>query len=175
MPKRLVVFDLDETLVHAREDPLTVAPLTRVGPYWVYPRPHAHRLLAFAASHFDVGIWSSSSADYVAQVVAALLPAGVTLKFAWAVERCVQRPDLASGGYVFIKDLRKLQRFGYLVDDVLIVDDSPEKIARQPRSHLRVAPFFGDPADAELLVVERTLATLLSEADRNPTAAEGPP
>lgn len=160
MQKRLVVFDLDETLVHAREEPLAVKPLARVGLYWVYLRPHAHRLLSFAASNFDVGFWSSSSAAYVAQVLAALLPADFDVKFVWAAERCVQRPNPASGGYAYIKDLRKLRRFGYLADEIIMVDDSPEKVARQPRSHLLVAPFFGDPTDVELLAVERTLAFL---------------
>lgn len=161
MQKRLIVFDLDETLVHAREDALAIDAFAKIGEYWIYLRPHACRLLSFAANHFDVGFWSSSSPAYVEQVLAMILPTDLAPKFAWAADRCVQRPDVSSGGYIYIKDLRRLQRFGYLVDEIIIVDDSPEKIARQPRSHLWVPPFLGDSSDAELLTVERTLKTLI--------------
>jgi len=153
-----VVFDLDETLVHAAERQLPIAHLTRVEKYFVYERPHARRLLEFAAARFDVGIWSSSDAQYIQHVLLHLLPNGYPLKFAWSVDRCVQRPDLASGGYVYIKDLRKLIRLGYDPEKVVIVDDSPEKIPRQPKSHLVVRPFTGDPTDSELLEVETKLA-----------------
>lgn len=102
---RLVVFDLDETLVHAREEALDAPHIAKVGPYYVYARPHARRVLQYTASRFDVGVWTSSSEEYVRGVVQALFPDGYPLKFAWSVARCVQRPDVASGGYVYIKDL----------------------------------------------------------------------
>jgi len=161
MQKRLIVFDLDETLVHAREDALAIDALAKIGAYWIYLRPHARRILSFAANHFDVGFWSSSSPAYVEQVLAMILPTDLAPKFSWAADKCIQRPDLKSGGYVYIKDLRRLQRFGYLAEEIIIVDDSPEKIARQPRSHLWVPPFVGDSSDTELLKVERTLETFI--------------
>lgn len=158
----LVVFDLDETLVHATGRQLATEHLTQVGPYFVYERPYARRLLEFAAARLDVGVWSSSSQIYVDQVLSRLLPQGYPLKFAWSVDRCVQRPDVASGGYVYIKDLRKLMRLGYDPGRVVIVDDSPEKISRQPKSHLVVLPFTGNPSDSELLAVEAELAVRLT-------------
>lgn len=168
MPQ-LVVFDLDETLVHATTNQLPIAHLTQIDQYFVYERPYARRLLDFTAARFDVGVWSSSSDAYIQHVLARLLPEGYPLKFAWSVDRCVQRPDVASGGYVYIKDLRKLIRLGYDTDEVVIVDDSPEKIPRQPRSHLVVRPFTGDASDSELLAVEKDLAARVS---RNGAAGE---
>lgn len=162
MVLRLVVFDLDETLVHATERQLPTEHLTQIGQYFVYERPYARQLLAFAAARLDVGVWSSSSDVYIQHVLSHLLPEGYPLKFAWSVSRCIQRPDVASGGYVYIKDLRKLMRLGYDSKEVVIVDDSPEKVARQPRSHLFVQPFTGAPSDSELLAVEAALETRLS-------------
>ena len=86
---RLVVADLDETLVHAREEALDVQHIAKVGPYYVYARPHARRVLQYTASRFDVGVWSSSSEEYVRGVVQALFQDGYPLKFAWSVARCV--------------------------------------------------------------------------------------
>lgn len=52
---------------------------------------------------------------------------------------------------MYIKDLRKAQKFGYAVDRMTMVDDSAEKVARQPRNHLMISPFEGDANDKELL------------------------
>lgn len=147
-------------MVHATERSLGTVHLAQVGQYFVYMRPHARQLLEFAALRCDVGIWSSSSQAYVQEVLSHLLPEGFPLKFAWSVDRCVQRPDPASGVYVYIKDLRKLMRLGYDPDKIVIVDDSPEKVPRQPRSHLLVKPFTGDPSDSELLRIQAELEAL---------------
>lgn len=163
MPRRLVIFDLDETLVHATEVKLSFAPDFEVPPYFVYQRPHVQELLAFAATRFDLAVWSSSSKAYVAAVTERLFGATYPLKFAWSVERCVQREDPKTNSYVYIKDLRKVQGQGYAVEHIAIVDDSPEKVKRQPRNHLRVKPFVGEPGDTELLAIKSALAALGNE------------
>ena len=65
---RLIVFDLDETLVHATEVPLHSLDAFRVGPYFVYIRPFASELIRFCVSHFEVAVWSPSSERYVEAV-----------------------------------------------------------------------------------------------------------
>jgi carboxy-terminal domain RNA polymerase II polypeptide A small phosphatase len=155
--RELVIFDLDETLVHATESALSRPSDFRCAAYFVYVRPHLSEMLASVANTFDLAVWSSSSRSYVNQVVAQVIPSSLSLKFAWSIDQCVQRVDPPSGGYVYIKDLRKVQRFGYPVERITIVDDSAEKVARQPRNHLKVSPFEGDANDVELL----TLATRL--------------
>jgi RNA polymerase II subunit A small phosphatase-like protein len=49
-----------------------------------------------------------------------------------------------------------------------MIDDSPEKLQRQPTRHLCVSAFTGDPLDTELLsVIER----VKSMAEIQPTPA----
>jgi RNA polymerase II subunit A small phosphatase-like protein len=163
MSRRLVIFDLDETLVHATDTRLPFEPDFEVPPFFVYQRPYVHELLSFAAQRFDLAVWSSSSAEYVAAVTAKLFGATYPLKFAWAVERCVQREDPRTNGYVYIKDLRKVQSQGYAVERITIVDDSHDKVKRQPRNHLHVKPFTGERTDAELLAIKSGLATLSAQ------------
>ena len=74
----------------------------------------------------------------------------VELKFAWAVDKCIQRVHSKSNSYVYVKDLRKVQSVGYPIERILMLDDSPEKIARQPRCHVQIRPFMGDVDDVEL-------------------------
>jgi RNA polymerase II subunit A small phosphatase-like protein len=160
MPRRLVIFDLDETLVHATNRRLPFEPDFEVAPYFVYQRLYVHELLSFAAERFDLAVWSSSSTEYVAAVTARLFGTTYPLKFAWSVERCVQREDPRTNSYVYIKDLRKVQSQGYAVERITIVDDSHEKVKRQPRNHLHVKPFTGDRGDAELLAIKAALEAL---------------
>ena len=156
MGVKLIVFDLDETLVHATGTPLPHAHHFQVASYFVYVRPFASELIKTAASRFDVAVWSSSSERYVEAVSAELFGQPCPLKFSWSVSRCVQKVDPKSNGYVYIKDLRKVLKHGYTVDDILMIDDSPEKLQRQPQRHLCVPAFTGDPADDALLdVIDR--------------------
>jgi RNA polymerase II subunit A small phosphatase-like protein len=156
---RLIVFDLDETLVHATEVPLPYAHTFQVGPYLVYVRPFASELIKFCASRFEVAVWSSSSERYVETVTAELFGTTFPVAFSWAVSKCVQKVDPRSNGYVYIKDLRKAIKHGYAADEIIMIDDSPEKLQRQPTRHLCLPAFTGDPLDTDLLgVIERIKA-----------------
>jgi RNA polymerase II subunit A small phosphatase-like protein len=163
---RLIVFDLDETLVHATEVPLSCAHAFRAGSYFVHVRPFASDLIRFSASHFDVAVWSSSSERYVEAVTAELFGTTFPLAFSWSVSRCVQKADPKTNGYVYIKDLRKALRHGYAPEEIIMVDDSPEKLQRQPTRHLCLPAFTGDPSDTELLdVIERIKAMAGMQSD----------
>ena len=157
MTRNLLIFDLDETLVHATTEELARTADFESAPYYVYKRPFAHELFTATKPFYDFAVWSSSSREYVDEVVKKVFGTEFDVKFAWAVERCVQRVDVQSNSYVYIKDLRKVQSQGYPVERVTIVDDSPEKIARQPRNHLRIKPYHGLVDDCELLVITEEL------------------
>jgi carboxy-terminal domain RNA polymerase II polypeptide A small phosphatase len=164
MARRLVIFDLDETLVHATTSQLPVDHQFQVAEYFIYKRPFVSELLEYAAANFDIAVWSSSSSAYVQAVVEKVFNPSTAPKFAWSVDKCIQKVDLTSNGYVYIKDLRKVQSHGYPVEQITIVDDSPEKICRQPRCHIRVSPFLGDLSDRELLNVKVQLEALIRPA-----------
>lgn len=156
---RLIVFDLDDTLVHATEAALPCPHTFQVGPYFVYVRPFAFDLIRFCASHFEIAVWSSSSERYVEAVTAELFGTTFPVAFSWAVSKCVQKVDAKSNGYVYIKDLRKAMKYGYGADEIIMIDDSPEKLQRQPARHICLSAFTGDPLDTELLgVIERVKA-----------------
>jgi RNA polymerase II subunit A small phosphatase-like protein len=156
MTSNLLIFDLDETLVHAATEQLARPADFEYAPYFVYKRPFLLDLLVAAKPLYDFAVWSSSSREYVDAVVAEIF-AGFDVKFSWAVERCIQRVDAQSNGYVYIKDLRRVQSHGYPVERITILDDSPEKIARQPRNHVKVKPYYGLEGDRELLAIAEEL------------------
>ena len=160
MRVRLILFDLDETLVHATQTRLPYAHAFQVGPYYVYVRPFTTELIKFSASHFDVAVWSSSSERYVEAVTAELFGTSFPVVFSWSVSKCVQKVDPRSNGYVYIKDLRKTLKHGYAADEIIMIDDSPEKLKRQPARHLCLPAFTGYPSDKQLLSVIERIKTM---------------
>ena len=157
----LLILDLDETLVYSIEQPLDREPDFVAGPYSVYQRPSVHAFIDEVAAVFRLAVWTSSSTSY-AGTIAARLFASQHLELFWSREQCTQRHDPETREHHWIKDLRKVKRKGYDLARVLMVDDSPEKMVRNYGNHIRVAPFFGDPADDELPRLAEYLASLAS-------------
>lgn len=149
--KKLLIFDLDETLVHAVAEPFAHTADFAWQEHHVYVRPHLQTLLQETSACYEFAVWSSASRAYVDAVIAHLFRPPFDLRFAWSVERCVQRIHPQTNGYVYIKDLRKVQSQGYALEQILIVDDSPEKVMRQPKNLVAIQAFQGQQDEKALL------------------------
>jgi TFIIF-interacting CTD phosphatase-like protein len=160
MDRKLLVLDLDETLVHAAPAPLARRPDGEVPPYFVYKRPGLDEFLAFCAREFVVAVWTSASADYAQGVIRAVFPPGYPLEFVLTRERCTWRVDPLSGEEAWIKDLKKLKRRGYGLGRIIVVEDSPANLARQYGNVVPVTPFLGDAGDSELPLLAGFLGSL---------------
>jgi RNA polymerase II subunit A small phosphatase-like protein len=146
----LLILDLDETLIHATESALSTPHDFKAGPYFVHRRPFLESFLATVATAYQLAVWSSSSDDYVATVTRHIFPAEIPLQFEWSRSRCVNRYHPEWQERYFVKDLRKVQRLGYDLKRMLIVDDTPQKLERNYGNAIYVKSFEGDPADDEL-------------------------
>jgi RNA polymerase II subunit A small phosphatase-like protein len=51
-------------------------------------------------------------------------------------------------------------KYGYAVDEIIMIDDSPEKLQRQPTRRLSLSAFTGDPSDKVLLIVMERLKSI---------------
>jgi carboxy-terminal domain RNA polymerase II polypeptide A small phosphatase len=159
---KLLVLDIDETLVFGTEDSLEREPDFIVGPYSIYKRPGLDEFLASVRSLFQIAIWTSSTKPYADEVVPNIIPKDLELSFTWSRERCTRRFDSELYEYEWAKNLSKLKRVGYKLEDVLMVDDTPAKLSNHYGNLVRVKPFFGDDSDTEL---HRLAAYLPSLAD----------
>lgn len=161
MSRQLLILDLDETLFHATQARLERAADFRVvGSYFAYKRPAVGEFLEYCFNHFDVAVWSSATADYAREVVDNIFVQNDRLVFLWARERCTWHFDARQNAWHWLKDLRKVKRFGYPLERILVVDDSGEKHARQYGNLIRVTPYEGDESDRELLDLMRYLSQL---------------
>jgi len=156
----VVIFDLDETLIHATEQPLAREPDFMVGPFPVYKRPFVEELLIDCARDCTLAVWTSATRDYAEVVLDRLIPAGVSLAFVWTRERCTRRYIPDEQDYGWIKDLKKVKKHGFALERVLMVDDIPGNLARQYGNYIRVTPYLGDEDDRELVRLARYLREL---------------
>jgi RNA polymerase II subunit A small phosphatase-like protein len=146
----LLILDLDETLIWARES-LREAPYDfRACQYYVTRRPFLAEFLAAVFEWFRVAVWTSSGEQYADAVVSELFGRTAPLEFVWNATRCTQRLDEETGVPCWLKDLGRVKRKGFPLERVLVIDDSPEKLRRHYGNRLPVSPFEGNEDDREL-------------------------
>lgn len=155
----LLILDLDETLIYSAFEPLDRPADFRVGTYHTYMRPGAREFIAFCRMHFRVAVWTSSTELYAQAIVEELFGADHRLEFLWSRERCIEVFDSETRSHEWVKDLAKVRRQGFDLEQILVVDDSPRLLARNYGNLIRVLPFRGDTEDREL----RMLASYLLE------------
>lgn len=162
MPEqKLIVLDIDETLVYStgQTDRLPEATpdfhIEESRP--VYKRPGLDEFLQFCLDRFKVAVWSQSTIDYVNQIVDSLFTDRTQLKFVWGFDRCTFVTNPAMRQYYWVKDLRKVRRRGFRLQNVVAIDDSARKYERSYSNVIRVRKFKGDRTDDELFWLMRYL------------------
>ena len=158
--KKLLILDLDETLIHASEKEPEKYDF-KVGHFFVCKRPYLEEFLLFCNEYFELAIWTSSTEDYATQIVSEILPLDVNVSFLWSRMRCTPTRDYCSDELGWIKDLKKVTKQGYDLSQIIVVDDSPEKLKRHYGNLVRVEAFFCTEEDRELYELKRYLETLV--------------
>eukprot|EP00906_Rhabdomonas_costata_P013861 RCo019869 len=142
--KYTVVFDLDETLVFARDGT-------------VRPRPHIDRLFEVLKNRCEVIIWTAGVKKYAQQVLERIDKTG-------ALDFCICRHEAwyqqpCNMGKNYVKDLAVLGRD---VSRTIIIENTPDNCVRNPRNSIIVSDYVRDtPSDATLAVISNVLDGLL--------------
>lgn len=170
----LLVLDLDETLIHARGEPLRRPADHVIYDYHIYRRPHLDAFMEACFDSYAVGIWSSASDAYVQAVVEQVIRQTDRLQFIWGRSKAsfsrVSRDDGLSffdpwNHRHYLKPLAKLKRFGWPLERMLIVDDTPEKCARNYGNAIYPSEYEGQLHDDELLLLARYLESIKNVAN----------
>ncbi|MCO6163502.1 HAD family hydrolase [Flavobacterium sp. NRK F7] len=158
---KLIVLDLDETLIHATKKKIHEKYSFQVFNYFVYKRPFLDVFLSELKNHFKVAVWSSASDDYVAEIVAKIFPENYPLEFVWGRSKCTLQIDsqnIDDYGYFdyfnhmnYVKILKKVAKKKFArLEDILIVDDTPRKCKYNYGNAIYPTEFLGDSNDSEL-------------------------
>ncbi|SIT15635.1 NLI interacting factor-like phosphatase [Filimonas lacunae] len=159
-PDKLLLLDLDETLVHATVQPLNEKADFVFDVYHVYKRPGVEQFLQEISQHFVLGVWSSADDAYVEEIVKTITPASVEWAMVWGKTRCTLKRDYQMDNYYWEKKLDKVKKKGFQLEQVIIVDDSPQKSRSNYGNAVYIHPFEGDGKDEELTHLFTYLLTL---------------
>ena len=163
MNSKLIILDLDETLIYAVEGKVEKEPDFCTALYRVFKRPKLKQFLEFCFQHFEVAVWTSGNTLYANDVVNKIFPEPDRLKFVWSSKRCTKKFDSENWIYYHEKHLKKVKNKGYDLTKVIMIDDSPEKHTRNYGNLVRVKPFYGDLNDNELELLMKYLLILKKE------------
>jgi TFIIF-interacting CTD phosphatase-like protein len=159
--RKLLILDLDETLVYGTTKPLARREDFLVSEYYIYKRPGLEEFLKFCLEHFDTAIWTSASRLYAEGIVKALFPEPDKLKFIWSRERCSYKYDHEMRESHWIKNLKKVKKLGYELGQIIMVDDTAEKMVRNYGNHILVSPYTGSEDDNELALLQKYIYTII--------------
>lgn len=148
--KPLLIFDLDETLVHASKHVLGTAPHFIFDQYHIYIRPYLTEVLISLSEHFRLAVWSSAGDEYVEHLVSRIKPDDLALEFVWGYSKCTPKLDPETSSHYNLKNLKKVKRKGFSLRQVLIVDNTPSKVSANYGNAIYVNDFEGDASDDEL-------------------------
>jgi carboxy-terminal domain RNA polymerase II polypeptide A small phosphatase len=157
---KLLILDLDETLIHATSIELPIKEEFKFDKYYVYKRPHLDWFLREIVQHFKVGIWSSADDIYVNEIVRQIIPEGLEFEIIWGRSRCSYKRDIDFDEYFYEKRLDKLKKCGFRLENIIIVDDTPEKSRANYGNAVHIKEFNGDLNDNELKYLHDYLLTL---------------
>ncbi|MBN9296926.1 MAG: HAD family hydrolase [Filimonas sp.] len=157
---KLLILDLDETLIHATQTELAIASDFRFDNYFVYKRPGLQKFLHDVSLHFTIAIWSSAGDDYVKAIVQQFKTEEISFSFVWGRSKCSLKRNPVYDTYSFEKRLDKLKKNGFRLEQILIVDDSPAKSRTNYGNAIYIKEFTGDSEDRELSFLYDYLLTL---------------
>eukprot|EP00756_Hemistasia_phaeocysticola_P007680 Hpha_TRINITY_DN14362_c0_g1::TRINITY_DN14362_c0_g1_i1::g.86461::m.86461 len=138
--KYVIVLDLDETIVYAREGPLVI-------------RPGAVGLIDLLVRDTETVVWTAGERDYAQQVLREIDRTS-------GVRHCIYRhPKWFNGNPGQLKDLRLLGRD---LSRVLVVENTPDCVRRQSENAVLVPDYYGATDDCTLPKLGELIRSLVS-------------
>lgn len=155
--RKILVLDLDETLIHSHHDGL-VRPTVKPGTppdfilrveierhpvrFYVYKRPHVDFFLQVVSQWYDLVVFTASMEIYGAAVADKLDNNKGILARRYYRQHCT----LDIGSYT--KDLSAINKD---LSKILILDNSPGAYRGFPENAIPIKSWFSDPSDTALL------------------------
>ena len=175
--KKLLLLDLDETLVHSEiRDKNNFHILNKLtdkancyhkvfsymdGNYLYYFdiffRPHLFDFLHEIQNYFDIGIFTASSKGYADTIIDYIDPSHTIFNFRLYRDACIPIQNS-----IYIKDLRIIRN--YEANNVILLDNSLYSFINQPNNGMLVYSFYWDDKDDQLIKAKNFLIKYLYKA-----------
>ncbi|MEL6166068.1 MAG: HAD family hydrolase, partial [Cyanobacteria bacterium J06628_3] len=160
---KLLILDIDETLIYSSEKQLDRIPDFKLDKYFVYTRPGLEEFILNCSKLFNLAIWTASSSEYAREVIKNIFSDNLPLDFVFTGERCVLRRNLDLDVIEIFKPLKKVKRKGYSLNHVLIVDNIAETFKYNYGNGILVKEYLGEKNDNELFLLLKYLEIIGAE------------
>ena len=120
---------------------------------------------------YSLAVWSAGADIYVDRVVKNIFTDKIPLEFVWARSKCnfaghpLSKNKNVNDSSLYTKDLSVLKKYGYSMERILIVDDTPRVCIKNLANAIFPKPFYGDRTDDELRILAIYLNQLKDEVD----------
>ena len=123
--RKLLVLDLDETLIHTAYAPFVGGVLkARRGFFYLYERPHLQHFLDGCSAEYDLAIWSASKADYVHWIMRSTVLSEYQFVFVNTSKNC-KRMFGKDGRVEYQKDITPYKS---QYEKLIMLDDVPKMV-----------------------------------------------
>lgn len=147
---KLIIFDIDETLIHSCDEWIGRQPDFISADKMIYVRPYAKEFINSLKSQYKVAVWSAAYGQYLYEIIDFLFGSSNQLEFIWDRTNCELLSNLEHCDY-FSKDLSKIKALGWSEDQFIIIDDKPENITDKNGNRVvAIKPYYGSVGDQEL-------------------------
>jgi RNA polymerase II subunit A small phosphatase-like protein len=157
----LIVFDLDETLIHSTLNESDRPADFMFREHYVYVRPHLNTFFKKSNEHFDFAIWTNGGEAYTCDILKKIIPSFIGLRFVWPKSMFVNGVPQTLDTLRAPKNLRRLIVNGFEPSKVLIVDDNPDDSVIEFGNVIQLHPYRGQTDDCELLLLLKYLEKVL--------------
>ena len=157
--KKLLVFDLDETLIHSETDEKEFKSCDKVvtvkitenkeKTIGVRVRPFINYCLNSLKDKFVFVIYTASTLQYTDAVLSVIDPDHKIFKYILCRHHCIpiNLDTNIGGGIYYVKDLRI---FGLPLEKIVIIDNSVLSFVFQIDNGIPILPFYANKTDCEL-------------------------
>lgn len=147
--KKILLLDLDETLVHSQFDSQRKQLHVRV-------RPYAREFLEHCSKRWNLIAFTASSRSYAESILDRLDPLNQY------VSNILSREHCQAHGTRFVKDFRMVVSPNIPQDKLLMIDNRVSSFAMNLKHGLPILPFRGEESDKEL----RSILPILDHLSR---------
>ena len=168
--KKLLLLDLDETLVHSEiRDKNNFHILNKLKDsancyhkvfsyvdnnylyyFDIFFRPYLFDFLHEIQNYFDIAIFTASSKGYADTIINYIDPSNTIFKFRLYRDACIPIQN-----YIYIKDLRIIRN--YEPTNVVLMDNSLYSFINQPKNGMLLYSFYWDDKDDQLIKAKNFL------------------
>lgn len=167
MNKKLLILDVDETLIHTEIDNPDCAYDFIMEfkddnyIYYTSLRPYLNQFLDYAFSNFQVAIFTTAEYVYIKSIIKHLKVDMSKFKFIYDRQYCNTKYNHLTGFRDHIKKLSRVRNaFNFPLENMLILDDKPETASENYGNLIPIKPFYFDKNDTELLKLISYLETI---------------